>query len=155
MKKLILPLFLCVLLCSCSMSTQTPVINNSFSKQAVIKTGDFSYDAKISCNDDTVYINVCSSNAAGMTMSCSANELVYSYKDMTKSVQKNNCTIYNPSVVLYDVLHSLGSSRIEKCDDFYQYFGKIQEGDYTLKTDKDGNIVSLVVKNAQISFEFE
>lgn len=74
---------------------------------------------------------------------------------MTKSVQKNNCTIYNPSVVLYDVLHSLGSSRIEKCDDFYQYFGKIQAGDYTLKTDKDGNIVSLVVKNAQISFEFE
>ena len=155
MKKLILPLFLCVLLCSCSMSTQTPVINNSFSKQAVIKTGDFSYDAKISCNDDTVYINVCSSNAAGMTMSCSANELVYSYKDMTKSIMKSDAGYYNPSVVIYDTLNSLSSSRIEKNENNYLYFGKIQAGDYVLKTDEKGNIQSLVVENAQIIIDFE
>lgn len=155
MKKLIIPLFLCVLLCSCSVSTKTPVINNSFSKQAVIKAGEFSYDARISCENNTVYINVCSSNATGMTMSCSSNELVYSYKDMTKSIMKSDAGYYNPSVVIYDTLNSLSSSRIEKNENNYLYFGKIQAGDYVLKTDEKGNILSLVVENAQILIDFE
>lgn len=155
MKKLIIPLFLCVILCSCTANTQTPVINTSFSNQAVIKTGDFSYDAKVSFNDNIVYINVCSTNAAGMTMSCSSNELVYSFKDMTKSVPKSNASVYNPSVILYDTMNSLNSARIEREDDDYVYFGKIDTGEYILKTDKSGNIKSLVVENAQISIEFE
>lgn len=155
MKKLIIPLFLCVFLCSCSISTKTPVVNNTFSSQAQIKTGEFSYDAKISCKDNTVYINVCSTNAAGMTMSCSSNELVYSFKDMTKSVEKSKASVFNPSVVLYDAMNSLNTARLEREEDNYAYFGKNEAGDYVLKTDKDGNIKSLVVENAQISIEFE
>lgn len=155
MKKLIIPLFLCVFLCSCSISTKTPVVNNTFSSQAQIKTGEFSYDAKISCKDNTVYINVCSTNAAGMTMSCSSNELVYSFKDMTKSVAKSNASPYNPSVLLYDVMNSLNTAHVEREEDNFIYYGKNDTGDYVIKTDKSGNIKSLVVENAQISIEFE
>lgn len=90
-----------------------------------------------------------------MTMSCSSNELVYSYKDMTKSIMKSDAGYYNPSVVIYDTLNSLSSSRIEKNENNYLYFGKIQAGDYVLKTDEKGNILSLVVENAQILINFE
>ena len=80
-------------------------------------------------------------------------QLLYSvYFNKTFSIEP----ILNKEIKNIDEIEIINSNNpIEKNENNYLYFGKIQAGDYVLKTDEQGNILSLVVENAQILIDFE
>lgn len=154
MKKIISSILIIITLVGCSASSKSPVINLSFQREATIKTGDFSYNALIKYDENNLYITAKSTNAIGMTVFCNNEYVCYSYKDMTKKVEKENISPYNTACLLFDVLSGLHSCEISYENDEYLYKGRIWVGDYTLKTDKNGEITSIIVDNAQIKVEF-
>lgn len=154
MKKIISSILIIISLVGCSASSKSPVINLSFQREATIKTGDFSYNALIKYDENNLYITAKSTNAIGMTVFCNNEYVCYSYKDMTKRVEKENISPYNTACLLFDILSGINSCNISYENDEYLYKGRIWVGDYTLKINKNGEITSIVVDNAQIKVEF-
>lgn len=154
MKKVIISVIAILILVGCSADSKSPELNLSFQRNAIITLGDFSYNALVKYDENTLYITATSTNANGMTISCNSKSVVYSYNSFIKSFEKSDISPYNPTVLLYDALNCLFSCEIEKEDDGYTYLGKNELGPFYLKFDNSGNICSFLVDNAQIFINF-
>lgn len=153
MKK-ILPLIVIVCaLCSCSQTAQSPVLTG-FSQSAVVESGDFSYNADISFENDTVYITATSTNASGLTVSCDGSNVNYSYKNMSNGTEFDKTTDYNISKALYRVFTDLHNAQIKKENDTTLFLGKTELGSYELIVDKQQSLVSLSIPEAAVYIKF-
>ena len=155
MKKLI-SLFLCVavlLVCGCSTVTNTVQLKSSYSQAATVKTGDYTYTANVRYDGKCVYITPTSTNASGMTISCSGKTVTFSRRDMLNEADKSKVSPYNPAVLLYDVLTSAEFGK--KSNNNYIFGGKTSVGNYNLTVNKSAKLISLNIPDAEFSIEFD
>lgn len=142
----------------CSAKTYTPVLQTQFDLNAVYKTGDFSYDARIVRNEEGVFITPLSSYAAGMTISCDGKTVTFTQGDFVKSFDKSSLDSTNPAILLYEVFSYLEA--LEKVnsyvkDEDFVIKGKTSIGTFTLIQSKNNKMKSLSIPDANIEIEFK
>lgn len=153
MKKFLPLLVIVCALCSCSQAAQSPVLTR-FSQSAVIESGDFSYNADVRFENNTVYITATSTNASGLTVSCDGSRVNYSYKNMSNYTGFEKTTDYNISKALYCVFTDLHNAQAKKENDTTFFLGKTELGSYELALDKEQCPVTLSIPEAAIYIKF-
>lgn len=150
MKKII-PLFsVILLLVGCTQQNNIPTLCSEFSKNAVIKVGDFSYNADIKLSNNTVYVTATSTNAKGLTISCDGKNVTYSYGKMMKSVDISMVSKTNPAILIYNSIYS--PNEINLVNGKYIKTGMMNIGKYSLTIDKNGIPTNLEVNDICINF---
>lgn len=151
MKKLIPLLMMFLLFVGCSHQNNLPTLCDEFSKNAVIKAGDFSYNADIKLSNGVVYITATSTNAKGLTISCDGKNVTYSYGKMMKKVEITLVSKTNPAILLYNAF--LSNDDIIYQDGKYIKSGMMNIGKYRLLIDSNGLPLRLDVNDISIIFE--
>ena len=154
MKKII-PLFvlLVLLFCACTRAN-SPALKTSFSQNAVVESGDFSYNAEIKFDNNTVYITPTSSNAAGLTVSGDGQNVNFSFRDMSDSCEYSSVSDYNTAKILYCVFCNTYNAQVKRAGDNTLFLGKTDVGNYELSLDKNMNLLSLSVPDASLKIKF-
>ena len=126
MKKIII-LFcaLALLFCACSQNKTPPAENTETSFDAVYTTGDFSFNCTVKWQNNTAFVTVNNTNAAGLTLSCDGKSVTFSKGEMLKTESKENIDAANPARLLWEIFTamqngsdkcSLGTFTVEKSD---------------------------------------
>lgn len=154
MKKIISLLVLLVLIfCACTQA-KAPALKTPFFGNAVVESGDFSYNAEIKFDSNTVYITPTSTNAAGLTVSCDGKNVNFSFKDMSDSCDFSSVSDYNTAKILYCVLCDTYNAQVKRAGENTLFLGKTAVGNYELRLDKDMNLLSLSVPDASLNIKF-
>ena len=146
-----------LLLSGCKIKSYTPEIPLSFETNATVKSGDFSYDCKISKNDRCVTVTVLSTYAKDMVMIYDGKNLDFVYNSFSYQIDGSNFEKTNTAIVIYEVLDFINSAtelNAKKIDGGYKYQGKISIGDFTLIQNDDNSLKSLSVPLAEYKIEF-
>ena len=155
MKKIIPLFFALLLLFGCSAKNYAPVIKKDFSISAIYKTGDFSYSCNITKQGDTVSITPTSTRAKGLIISCSENEVTFQRNKLKKTFKRDEIDLTNPAVILYEVFNKLENADVKLIDDKFTYTAKTSLGNFVLVQDKNNNLISLSLPEADIEIEFQ
>ena len=154
MKKIISLLVLLVLIfCACTQA-KAPALKTPFFGNAVVESGDFSYNAEIKFDSNTVYITPTSTNAAGLTVSCDGKNVNFSFKDMSDSCDFSSVSDYNTAKILYCVLCDTYNAQVKRAGENTLFLGKTAVGNYELSLDKNMNLLSLSVPDASLNIKF-
>lgn len=155
MKKLI-PFFLILFLFTgCEVKEYTPEIPLTFTQKAVVTSGDFSFECEICKTQESVAVNVLSTEASGMTMTYNGDTLLFDYSDYSYSVDGKSFEPRNVAIVIYEVFDTVDTAQAKKTEGGYQYQGKITLGDFTLNQNDDNSLASIVIRNAEMVIEFK
>lgn len=154
MKKLI-PIFLCILvLTGCHQRNFTPVLTTDFSRNAVCKIGDFSFDCKITKIEKCISLEVLSTRAKGLTVTYSNGEITFSKGNITKTFKADNIDSTNPTKILYSVFDNLEELEVKRVENHFEYVGKTAIGEFKIVQNKDNSIKSISVPSADLTIEF-
>ncbi|MCM1115703.1 MAG: hypothetical protein NC397_09425 [Clostridium sp.] len=157
--KRFLPLILIfmLLLSGCSVKEYTPEIPNELRVNALVTSGDFSFNCEICKNDDFVRATVLDTAAKDMVMTFDGADLTFVYADYDFSVDGSSFEKSNIAIVIYQLFEALNSDEIiaKKIDGGYQYKGKIDIGDLTLIQDEDNTFKVFSVPAADYTVEFD
>ena len=155
----LLNILLCCIAClaGCSAKTYTPVLQTSFDLNALVKTGDFSYQARLVRDESGVSVTPLTTAAAGMKIACDGKSITLSQGAFSKSIEKGKLDATNPAAVLYEVFSYLES--LEKVnsyfkDDCFIIRGKTSVGTFILVQTKNNKMKSVSVPDAKIEIEF-
>ena len=155
MKKII-PLFvlLVLLFCACTRAN-SPALKTSFSQNAVVESGDFSYNAEIKFDNNTVYITPTSSNAAGLTVSSDGQNVNFSFRDMSDSCEYSSVSDYNTAKILYCVFCNTYNAQVKRAGDNTLFLGKTDVGNYeTLVKRCKGVLIKLKKEKGPLGLSF-
>lgn len=159
MKK-IFPLFLAVilLLTGCKAKNYTPELPVAFKQNAVVASGDFSFECEICKNEEKVAVTVLSTKAKGLVMSFDGKTLNFNYNEFSHQIDGVNFENSNAAIVVYQVIESAADEEniiIRKVDGGYKYEGKIPYGDFILLQGDDNSLKSISFRNRDLIIEFE
>lgn len=145
-------------LAGCQTKQYTPDVTSDFVQKAVVTTGDFSYQCKISRIGGAVTVEVNSTSAKGLTMTCDGKTVRYSYADMEYEAQIGDLEPTNPAIAVFrvfDCLQNTQSVSAKKTDNGYKYEGTVPAGKFILYQAEDNSYDSLHFLNTDILIEFE
>ncbi len=159
MKK-IFPLFLVMLmLTSCASKLYTPTLTTTFSQNAVVKVGGFSYQCKISRNSDKcVVVDVLSSSAKGMKISFDGKTVTFLYDAKKYQIDGKKVDKTNIAVAVYDAFYYFESQSkldAEKVENGYKYVGRTSLGKFRLIQNDDESLNSFLFQSTDLAIEFE
>ena len=131
MKKVIILLFLLTLLFGgCAQSGKIPESITETSFDAVYTFGDFSFKCNIKWQNQTAFVTVTSTSAAGMTISCDGREVVFTKGTMLRRESYDKIDASNPARLLYEIFTALenGGNKTSLGDfDITYRAGKIEQ----------------------------
>lgn len=151
-------MLICLLFSGCKMKEYTPVIPSAFKNEAVVYTGDFSFNCEICKTQSSVYVTVTSTNAKGMKMEYNGSELSFTYDDFSYSLDAKEFEKSNVAVIVYDVFDYINSSEqsnVQKLDLAFKYDGKISAGNFTFIQNDDNSLRSIEIKENDFKIEFQ
>lgn len=159
MKKFV-PIFLVftlLIFSGCKVKNYTPELPAAFTCDAVVSSGDFSFDCEICKTDEDVSVLVLSTSAKSMKMTCSGKELNFIYDDYSYTVNTLNFEKTNAAIVVYQVFDYLNTTEqisVKKIDGGYKYEGKISAGDFILIQNDDNSLKEITMKSFDYSIKF-
>lgn len=158
MKK-ILPLFLAaiLLLTGCKAKNYTPELPLNFKQNAVVTSGDFSFECEICKNEENVAVTVMSTKAKGLVMTFDGKLLDFSYDNFSHQIDGTNFENSNAAIVVYQVIEAASAEEniiIRKVDGGYKYEGRIAYGDFIMLQSDDNSLKSISFRNRDLIIEF-
>lgn len=75
---------------SCTIKINTPEIPQSFNQNAVVTSGDFSFECEICKNEEIVSVKVKNTNALGLIMIYDGNTVNFKYDEYSKKISGEN-----------------------------------------------------------------
>lgn len=145
------------LLCSCSAQESLKTVN-SFSKNAAVTFKNFKYNCTIVYNGKSVTLSAQSTSAAGLVLTYDGKTVGITYDDISLAQINHNFDPSNPAVALYeafDCVKNMEETDISTVKNGYRAEGETSLGRFTLETDSDFYPLSLVFKDAELSFDFQ
>lgn len=160
MKKLFLILFsllTALTFSSCSIQINTPEIPQSFTQNAVVTSGDFSFECEICKNNKYTAVTVKNTNAAGLVMTYDGKNINFKFDDYSQDISADNFEKANTAIIVYDVITSLQSNTVEKhiIDGGIKYEGETSFGKFILVQNDNSALKSLAFKNSDYSILFK
>lgn len=147
-----------LLLSGCKIKEYTPEIPAAFEQSATVTSGDFSYSCIICKTERETVVNVTSTSADGLIMSCDGDRLSFTYGDFTHSVSAQDFESSNAAVIVYEVFEYINSSpelNARKIDGGFKYEGRICYGDFILIQNDDNSFASITFRKGDVSIAFE
>ncbi len=143
---------------ACEKQSFSPVLTTAFESDAVVNTGDFSYECKICRKKDaSVSVTVKSTEASGMVMQCVKNNFIVKSNEISETMDINNINKNNSCVALYNAflyIESVENLNVKKVDGGYKYYGKTDLGPFVIFQNNQDELVSIVFETANLQINF-
>ena len=150
MKKIISLLFVSLFIftfSSCTIKINTPEIPQSFNQNAVVTSGDFSFECEICKNEEIVSVKVKNTNALGLIMMYDGNTVNFKYDEYSKKISGEN----------FEKINALENEETQKhiIDGGVKYEGKTNFGEFVLLQNDNSTLKSLSFKNIDYRIDFK
>ena len=160
MKKIFSLFFLVILsisFSSCKAKINTPEIPQSFNQNAVVTSGDFSFECEICKNEKSVSVKVKNTNALGLVMIYDGENVNFKYNDYSQNISGENFEKGNTVIIIYDVINALENEETQKhiIDGGVKYEGKTSYGEFILVQNDNSTLKSLAFKNSDYRIAFK
>lgn len=144
-------------LTACEIKAYTPEVPTEFKQNALVTSGDFSFECEICRNLTETVVTVTSTNAAGLTMTYDGSEICFSYGDYSYNINADNFEKSNTAEVVYEVIEELASGRVtgRKIDGGYKYEGSVDFGQFVLVQNDDNSLASIAFKQNGYTVKFK
>lgn len=147
-----------VIFTACEKQKYSPVLTTVFESDAVVKTGDFSFNCKICRKKDaSVSVTVKSTEANGMIMQCVKNDFIVKSNDISETMDINNINKNNSCIALYNAfMYIEGAENLnaKKVDGGYKYYGKTDLGPFVIFQNSNQKLVSIIFETANLEINF-
>jgi len=147
-----------VIFTACEKQNYSPVLTTVFESDAVVKTGDFSFNCKICRKKDaSVSVTVKSTEANGMIMQCVKNDFIVKSNDISETMDINNINKNNSCIALYNAfMYIEGAENLnaKKVDGGYKYYGKTDLGPFVIFQNSNQKLVSIIFETANLEINF-
>lgn len=142
---------------SCTIKINTPEIPQSFNQNAVVTSGDFSFECEICKNEEIVSVKVKNTNALGLIMIYDGNTVNFKYDEYSKKISGENFEKGNTAIIIYDVINALENEEMQKhiIDGGVKYEGKTNFGEFVLVQNDNSTLKSLSFKNSDYRIDFK
>ncbi len=130
----------------------------SFSENAGVKFRNFTYDCTVVYNGKAVTLSAQSTSAAGLVLTYDGKTLGITYDDISLSQIDNHLNSSNPAIAIYEAIEYVNNTQesdVSTVKNGFVINGETSLGDFTLETDGEFYPVSLVFKDAELSFDFK
>mgnify|MGYP003376312038 CR=1 FL=1 len=142
--------FVAVLLSSmiftaCEKQNYSPVLTTVFESDAVVKTGDFSFNCKI-----------CRKKDASVSVTVK-NDFIVKSNDISETMDINNINKNNSCIALYNAfMYIEGAENLnaKKVDGGYKYYGKTDLGPFVIFQNSNQKLVSIIFETANLEINF-
>ena len=124
---------------SCTIKINTPEIPQSFNQNAVVTSGDFSFECEICKNEEIVSVKVKNTNALGLIMMYDGNTVNFKYDEYSKKISGENFEKGNTAIINGGV----------------KYEGKTNFGEFVLVQNDNSTLKSLSFKNSDYRIDFK
>ena len=94
---------------SCSVKMNTPEVPKAFTQNAVVTSGDFSYECEICKKEGSVSITVKNTNALGLVMTYDGKKVSFKYSTYSYDISGENFEKENAAIIIYDVISALSN----------------------------------------------
>lgn len=160
MKKIISLLFVSLFIftfSSCTIKINTPEIPQSFNQNAVVTSGDFSFECEICKNEEIVSVKVKNTNALGLIMTYDGKTVNFKYDEYSKKISGENFEKGNTAIIVYDVINALENGETQRhiIDGGVKYEGKTNFGEFVLVQNDNSTLKSLAFKNSDYKISFK
>lgn len=134
----------------------TPEIPQSFNQNAVVTSGDFSFECEICKNWESVSVKVKNTNALGLVMTYDGKNVNFKYNDYLQDILGENFEKGNTAIIVYDVINALKNEDTQKhiIDGGVKYEGKTNFGEFVLVQNDNSTLKSLAFKNSDYKIIF-
>ena len=92
---------------SCSVKINSPEVPKAFTQNAVVTSGDFSYECEICKKEGSVSITVKNTNALGLVMTYDGKNVNFKYSTYSYDISGENFEKENAAIIIYDVISAL------------------------------------------------
>ena len=135
----------------------TPEIPQSFNQNAVVTSGDFSFECEICKNEESVSVTDKNTNALGLVMTYDGENVNFKYNDYSQNILGENFEKGNTAIIVYDVMNALCDENTKKhiIDGGVKYEGKTNFGEFILVQNDNSTLKSLAFKNSDYKIAFK
>jgi hypothetical protein len=129
----------------------------AFNQNAVVTSGDFSFECEICKNEEIVSVKVKNTNALGLIMIYDGNTVNFKYDEYSKKISGENFEKGNTAIIIYDVINALENEETQKhiIDGGVKYEGKTNFGEFVLVQNDNSTLKSLSFKNSDYRIDFK
>lgn len=142
---------------SCSVKINTPEVPKTFTQNAVVTSGDFSYECEICKKEGSVSITVKNTNALGLVMTYDGKNVSFKYSTYSYDISGENFEKENAAIIIYDVISALSNddTKLHIIDGGVKYEGKTNFGEFILVQNDNSTLKSLAFKNSDFKIVFK
>ena len=130
---------------ACEKQNYSPVLTTVFESDAVVKTGDFSFNCKI-----------CRKKDASVSVTVK-NDFIVKSNDISETMDINNINKNNSCIALYNAfMYIEGAENLnaKKVDGGYKYYGKTDLGPFVIFQNSNQKLVSIIFETANLEINF-
>ena len=142
---------------SCSVKINTPEVPKAFTQNAVVTSGDFSYECEICKKEGSVSITVKKTKALGLVMTYDGKNVSFKYSTYSYDILGENFEKENAAIIIYDVISALSNdnTKLHIIDGGLKYEGKTNFGEFILVQNDNSTLKSLAFKNSDFKIVFK
>ena len=99
---------------SCTIKINTHEIPQSYNQNAVVTSGDFSFECEICKNEEIVSVKVKNTNALGLIMIYDGKNVNFKYDKYSKKISGEYFEKENTAIIMYLLLTALENEETQK-----------------------------------------